>query len=73
MNDHPKFSWASYSGNNPGLAKVCVGGESFWIRDVAPMESDKFSGRIDNNLVCTDEHGLCYDQEVTFTPFMPKI
>lgn len=70
LNDHPLFHWAAYSGQNPGFAKVCIGGESFWIRDVKPSEGDRYTGKIDNNLV-DDQHGLAFGADVTFKPYVP--
>lgn len=67
LNDHALFRWAVYSGQNPGFAKVCVGGESFWIRDVKPTEGDRYTGTIDNELV-DPEHGLALDEPVSFIP-----
>ena len=61
----------AYASQNAGLAKVCVGGESFWIRDVKPSEGDRYTGKVDNDLCCMDEHGLRVDDEVSFTPYTP--
>lgn len=67
LNDHPDFQWAAYSETNPGFAKVCVGGEAFWLREVMPTDGDRYEARIDNHLV-DDAHGLRFDDAVTFSP-----
>ena len=72
LNDHPLFGWAIYTASTPGFAKVSVAGESFWLRDVRPMESDRYSAKVDNKLFDT-KHGLQLDDEVTFTPWQPEV
>lgn len=67
LNDHPDFRWATYSGRTPGYAKVCVGGESFWLREVTARDGDRYEAKIDNNL-CDESHGLKFDDQVTFVP-----
>lgn len=67
LNDHPDFHWAVYTGQPPGYAKVAVGGEAFWLRDVKPMDGSRYSGKVDNTLFDV-KIGLELDDEVTFTP-----
>lgn len=47
------------------LVKVCTGGERFWVM-ISSVDGEKITGRIQNNLVNTDQHGLHLKDEVTF-------
>ncbi len=40
--------------------------ELFWVR-VKLVEDDGYVGVVDNELVCTDQHGLRYGNHVDFT------
>ena len=62
------FSWAS-SVNEDNNAKVSICGESFWISDCQPTSIEgqpAVKGKIANNLMDTDRHGLNYGEEVIF-------
>jgi hypothetical protein len=66
LNDLPGFQWAS-SPRGDGFAKVCLCGESFWLRECARQDdTDLWSGIVDNELVDTQEHGLDLDDVVCF-------
>ena len=45
--------------------KVCTGDERFWCR-VDIVDGDRIFGIIDNDLVCTDIHGLKYGDAISF-------
>lgn len=68
------FHWATVP-RVDGLSKVSIGGECFWLRSCCERPKRTLTdsmgthrGIIDNILVCTDEHGLKYNNIVTFTP-----
>jgi len=44
--------------------KVCTEGERFWVK-LEAIEEDKLFGRVDNELVFTERHGLRYNDKVT--------
>ncbi|MEM3062568.1 MAG: hypothetical protein QW303_03350 [Nitrososphaerota archaeon] len=47
--------------------KVCVGGERFWIKikDIVGLgHYSKIFGVVDNDLLCSDTHGLSYGDRV---------
>ncbi len=46
--------------------KVHLQGESPWAECLEVLPSGSWRGRIDNDLVCTDEHGFSGDDEVVF-------
>jgi hypothetical protein len=71
LNHVTGFSWATKPRDGDGYAKVSVGGESFWLRDCEEVDATTFMGVIDNELVCTDTHGLLLDDVVFFTPNWP--
>lgn len=57
---------AELAGIGPGdLVKVCVEGERFWVKVTEPT-AEMFTGTVDNILLCTDRHGLSYQDAVTF-------
>lgn len=57
---------AELAGVGPGdLVKVCVEGERFWVR-VTEAAGGTLAGTVDNILLCTDRHGLSYQDAVTF-------
>jgi len=46
--------------------KVCINNdERFWCR-VDTIDGDRIFGIIDNNLICTDSHGLKYGDTISF-------
>jgi len=47
------------------VVKICVGGERFWV-SVTKVSGKKITGRVDNDLVNTDAHGLRYNDAVEF-------
>ncbi len=47
------------------LLKVATGGERFWVL-VISVKGNKIIGKVDNDLICTDKHGLQCDDEVEF-------
>jgi hypothetical protein len=51
----------------PGASvKVCANDtERFWV-SVTSVEGEAVTGAVDNDLVCTDEHGLRYGDTITF-------
>jgi hypothetical protein len=51
----------------PGMfVKICVGSERFWIK-VDSVNDKEIQGKIDNQLVYSDETDLYYEDEVSFT------
>jgi len=51
------------------LVKVCCCEERFWVEVTGALRLKKiYTGRIDNDLVHTDRHGLSYDDLVMFCP-----
>ena len=62
----------------PGsLVKICAvapqhsgdveaGGERFWV-EVMTRQGNRLTGRVDNQLVYTEEHGLSYGDVVAFS------
>lgn len=51
---------------HPGdYVKVCALRERFWV-EVSKVDGDLIEGRVDNDLVCSDEHGLVCDQMIQF-------
>lgn len=48
------------------FVKVCTGGERFWT-EIKEIADDKVTAVINNNLVCTDVHGLQHGDEIKFT------
>ncbi len=52
----------------PGSAKVSIGGECFWVRDCKINDDGVITGLVDNDLVCTDVHGLSFGDEIHFKP-----
>lgn len=68
--DHPKTFEAPTKKELKGVkkgdsVKVSTGDERFWVT-VTKVKGDKVTGTIDNHLVCSDEHGLNYDDEIVF-------
>lgn len=54
-------------GIKPGTsAKICAGRERFWVEVTAVRVDGEITGVIDNDLICTDEHGLKCGDLVTF-------
>ena len=47
--------------------KVCAAGERFWIL-VTSTAYCEIVGTVDNDLLCTDEHGLAYGDLVSVEP-----
>lgn len=45
--------------------KILRGRERFWI-EVEAVHGERVTGRVDNHLVFTSEHGLALDDRVTF-------
>ncbi len=45
--------------------KVCTGGERFWVT-VAEATESTLTGTVDNELVCSDAHGLRYGDTISF-------
>lgn len=48
------------------IVKVSVGGERFW-NEVIDVTGDILTAKVDNDLVCTDEHGLNCGDVIEFT------
>lgn len=65
LNEIPSFRWVAYTDGNE-FAKTSVGGESFWISDVRKHDDGSYIGKVCNNLICTDVHGLVFGDEVRF-------
>lgn len=68
LNHVAGFSWVTPPRGDDGYAKVSAGGESFWLRDCEAVDATTFMGVVDNELVCTETHGLRLDDVVFFTP-----
>jgi hypothetical protein len=47
------------------LVKVCTCDERFWTK-VIGIDNDTIVAVVDNDLVCTDRHGLILGDEITF-------
>jgi hypothetical protein len=45
--------------------KVCVENECFWV-EITELSKKLVTGRVDNDMVFTDEHGLKYNDTVNF-------
>lgn len=45
--------------------KVSTGDERFWV-EVTKVDGSKISGEINNDLVCTDNHGLKCGDKIEF-------
>jgi len=45
--------------------KVAICGERFWV-EVTNRDGDNLIGYVDNDLLCTDLHGLAYKDIVNF-------
>lgn len=65
---HPDTFWVPSAedllGIEPGwLVKVAIGGEKFWV-EIVKVQEASLVGRVDNNLISTDVHGLVYGEEV---------
>ena len=48
LNDLPEFQWASAGNNEHMLGKVCIGHESFWLRDCQEGDNGVWVGYVDN-------------------------
>lgn len=64
LNSIKGFNWVS-AGNNKDK-KVSICGESFWLRECEKQDDDTWRGVVDNIPVFTQEHGLKFDDAVTF-------
>jgi len=49
------------------FVKVCAGDERFWV-EVEKMSKGTIYGRVDNNLIRVDVHGLAYNSRVRLKP-----
>ena len=47
------------------IVKVACSGERFWTQ-VEEMDGENFVAKIDNDLVKSDEHGLYFDDLISF-------
>lgn len=47
------------------FVKLCTGGERFWV-EVTEIEHGGLRGRVNNDLVCTEAHGLNNGDSVEF-------
>jgi len=47
------------------FVKICAGLERFWV-EIEEMENETFTGRIDNDLVFVDDHGLNFNSKIKF-------
>lgn len=45
--------------------KVSAGNERFWVT-VDEVNGDELTGFVDNDLICSDEHGLEYGSPIAF-------
>ena len=66
LNSIKGFSWVSVGGNNKKLGKTAICGESFWLRECKEAEDGFWVGIIDNDLINKKEHGLAYNDMVSF-------
>ena len=62
----PGFNWASAGNNSENFGKVSITGECFWLRECYEDDNNLWHGIIDNLLVVTSEHGLRFNQKVSF-------
>jgi hypothetical protein len=67
---HPTTFEAPYAEElaaiEPGdFVKICTGGERFWVK-VDEHTPPHLVGRVDNELIGTDEHGLACNDVVRF-------
>jgi len=51
--------------NAKDSVKVCAGKERFWVT-VTKVNGEIVEGVVDNDLVCSDEHGLIYKDNIKF-------
>lgn len=47
------------------MVKVCTGGERFWVA-VVSVDGQRITGEVNNNLICTQDHGLDCGNMITF-------
>ena len=74
LNDRPDFGWADLRPEEGScFAKVSVGSESFWIRDCRVVGPGIYEGKVDNDLLCTEDHGLQLYDIVHFKVDAPPI
>jgi hypothetical protein len=52
--------------NKEELIKVFLPGESPWVKFVRSTSETTFIGKIDNNLINTEQHGFNFGDEVEF-------
>lgn len=67
LNEVPGFSWVTEP-REDGYAKCSAGGESFWLKGCEHKDGQRWIGTVDNELVCTEDHGLKYGDVVWFVP-----
>lgn len=61
-----KPNWAVIS-DDGATSKISIGGESFWLTVVShDRATNEVVATVDNNLVCTDEHGLSCGNTVRY-------
>jgi hypothetical protein len=49
------------------FAKIVAGQERFWVKVIQSIpQSNSYIGRVDNDLIYTEEHGLSYNDLVEF-------
>ena len=57
------------AGRTDGLgAKISIGGESFWVTVMRVETDGRVVGKVNNDLVCTEVHGLRLNDLVRYTP-----
>ena len=72
LNDIDGFNWVSVGNNKDRLGKVSICGESFWLRECEKQDDDIWGGIVDNTPLFTQEHGLRFDDIVTFRILEPN-
>lgn len=45
--------------------KICAGKERFWV-SVLSVKGGSIQGKVDNNLISTNEHGLKFGDDILF-------
>jgi hypothetical protein len=48
-----------------GIAKVCAGGERFWVQ-VTARDGDAYEGEVNSLVIMTAFHGLSYGDRISF-------
>ena len=66
LNSIEGFNWVSV-GNSENFGKVSICGESFWLRECEKQVDGSWKGIVDNAPIFTEDHGLKFNDAITFT------